>query len=193
MAVLAKAVGHEGLVRGQYRDLHEGADRRGEDEIASANQQKTGALFAAALEIAACIAGAAADARQSLQAAAAEIGHAFQLRDVLEDSDDEAAGPAKDRHKDEGKSTLVALLGRDGATRRMHSHLAQAERHLREAFAHQPDATGLMLAAFGFAPRGINPRAEAHHPDHAAGSLHRERSTTRASQRLGDGLSARLW
>jgi geranylgeranyl diphosphate synthase, type II len=188
VAVLADAVGHDGLVRGQYRDLHEGSVHRKEADIASTNQQKTGVLFAAALDMAARIAGADAAACQSLRDAAGEMGHAFQLRDDLEDRDDKAAGNLKDRHKDDDKSTLVALLGPAEAARRMQSHLAQAERHLHQAFPQKPGVTGLMLAAFGFGPQVISTRQEAHQPDDAT----RPQGRQSGARQIGNRSSARI-
>jgi geranylgeranyl diphosphate synthase, type II len=191
VVVLADAVGHDGLVRGQYRDLHEGAGLRAESDIASANRQKTGVLFAAALDMSARIAGADDSARQLLRAAADEMGHAFQLRDDLQDCDDEAHGPGKDRHKDEGKSTLVALLGRDEVSRRMQNHLAKAAGHLRGAFAHSPGTVALMLEAFGMRP-DANPSNEAARLTGDEPFARAERSSPRPTRRPGNGMSARI-
>jgi geranylgeranyl diphosphate synthase, type II len=165
VVVMSEAVGAKGLVRGQYRDLHEGLAARELADITATNQQKTGVLFAAALEMAALAAGGSDTARASLQAAASELGQAFQMRDDLEDgessdnSDGNGSGdrdslPAsKDRHKDDGKSTLVALLGREAVERRLQQHLLQAEQLLRTTFPGNDGVVGLMLEAFGLPPR----------------------------------------
>ncbi|MDB5938252.1 MAG: Farnesyltranstransferase (Geranylgeranyl-diphosphate synthase)-like protein, partial [Polaromonas sp.] len=84
--VLCQAMGLQGLVRGQYRDLREGAAERHCEEISSTNQQKTGSLFSAGFEMAALAAGADDATRRALRTAALELGQAFQLRDDMEDS-----------------------------------------------------------------------------------------------------------
>ncbi|WP_427913337.1 polyprenyl synthetase family protein [Ramlibacter sp. MMS24-I3-19] len=140
VCVLCDAVGPQGLVRGQFRDLREGASARTMHAIAEANDQKTGVLFACALEIAALVAGAP-QAVASLRAAASEVGQAFQLKDDLEDGTS-SAGPAdKDRHQDTGKSTMVALLGRGAVEQRLQEHLARAEALVREVL---PDSDALV-------------------------------------------------
>lgn len=128
--VLCEAVGPDGLVRGQFRDLREGASARTLQAIAEANDQKTGVLFACALEIAALVAGAP-QAVDSLRAAATELGQAFQLKDDLEDGVAAVQPMDKDRHQDTGKSTMVALLGRTAVEQRLHGHLARAEALIR--------------------------------------------------------------
>ena len=151
MVVLCDAIGTQGLVRGQYRDLREGAAQRGLDEIVSANQQKTGSLFSAALEIAALACGATVATREAMRAAAQELGHAFQMRDDLEDGAEAQPGKAvsKDRNKDVGKSTIVALLGRDEVRRRLQTHLQNAQAQLVAAMPGGGHVVDLMLEAFG--------------------------------------------
>ena len=147
--LLCEAVGARGLVRGQFRDLHEGRSARPASSIASTNDQKTGVLFTAALDMAALAAGAPDKARHALRAAASEFGQAFQLRDDLEDACDELMDRLKDSHQDDGKSTLVAVLGRDAVKRRLDAHLLRASGHLRKAFPDNEGVIGLMLEAFG--------------------------------------------
>jgi geranylgeranyl diphosphate synthase type II len=140
VSVLCNAVGEQGLVRGQYRDLREGASARSLQAIAETNDQKTGVLFACALELAALIAGAPQSVA-CLRAMATELGQAFQLKDDLEDISP-TAPTGKDRNQDIGKSTLVAALGRAGAQQRLRQHLEAAER-----FAHELGADSAMLVA----------------------------------------------
>jgi geranylgeranyl diphosphate synthase, type II len=185
--VLCDAVGHDGLVRGQYRDLHEGSARRAEGEILSANQQKTGVLFTAALDMAARVAGAKENVRRALRNAASDMGQAFQMRDDLEDGNDQEAALTKDRHKDDGKSTLVALLGRAEVERRMRIHLQQAEQQLRHAFTHDPDVAALMLQAFGV-PQEAASDSETDADDPARNSRH----TGRPALRPGNGAALQL-
>lgn len=153
VSVLCEAVGANGLVRGQYRDLREGALERPAGEIASANQQKTGSLFAAAFDMVAIAAGAEDSTRSCLRAAAVDLGHAFQLRDDLEDGADAQITITKDRNKDAGKSTMVALLGRDAVQELLDNHLILAETRLRQALPADDGAVTLLRTAFRPPPR----------------------------------------
>lgn len=150
VCVLCDAVGPRGLVQGQYRDLREGASARSLQAIAEANDQKTGVLFACALEIAALVAGAP-EAVDSLREAAAEIGQAFQLRDDLEDGLAVTGPVAKDRLQDTGKSTMVAVLGRAAAEQRLQGHLARAEALVRAVLPGGDPLVGVLRLAFGAA------------------------------------------
>lgn len=143
--LLCEAVG----ARGPFRDLHKGRSARPASHIASSNDQKTGVLFAAALDIAALAAGAPDEARHALRAAASELGQAFHLQGDLEDACDELMDRLKDSRQDDGKSTLVAVLGRDAVKRRLDAHLLQASAHLQGAFPGNEGLIGLMLEAFG--------------------------------------------
>jgi len=146
--VLCHAMGLQGLVRGQYRDLREGAAHRHCEDISSTNQQKTGSLFSAGFEMAALAAGAGEATRCALRTAALELGQAFQLRDDIEDSHRQPAILNKDRNKDAGKSTLVALLGLEAAERRLAGHLAQAQCQLRVALPEDEAIVAWVRSAF---------------------------------------------
>jgi geranylgeranyl diphosphate synthase type II len=133
VGVLSAAIGPQGLVKGQCQDLRDGAHARSSDDIATTNELKTCVLFGAALEMAALAAGASPAARQSLRAFAIHLGHAFQIRDDLQDVDGLMATD-KDTGKDNGKSTLFALLGEEAVRDRLHDHLRMARRHLAEVY-----------------------------------------------------------
>ncbi|TLX54152.1 polyprenyl synthetase family protein [Stutzerimonas nosocomialis] len=129
VCLLSQAIGPQGLVRGQYVDLREGRQQRSLDAIASANQLKTGSLFTAAVEIAALLGRCDALQRKLLFGFAVELGHAFQLLDDLDDSLG-SHQTGKDSGKDEGKSTVVSLLGADHTRQRLKEHLHRAEGQL---------------------------------------------------------------
>ncbi|HDZ56917.1 MAG TPA: polyprenyl synthetase family protein [Pseudomonas xinjiangensis] len=128
---LADAVGMQGLVKGQYEDLHDGAHPRSAEEIAATNELKTGVLFGATLHMAALIAEATEAQRELLEGFAFELGHAFQLLDDLMDG---TQLQDKDCGKDEGKSTLVALLGPDAVKKQLATHLEKADLYLAELY-----------------------------------------------------------
>jgi geranylgeranyl diphosphate synthase type II len=130
VAELSTAVGLQGLVQGQYLDLHEGAGARTAESILLANELKTSRLFDATLQMAAIVADAPQQARQRLRCFAQDLGQAFQLLDDLADG---LNGTGKDINKDHGKSTLVAMLGADAVHQRLRDHLRSADEHLASA------------------------------------------------------------
>ena len=129
VAKLAETVGTQGLVRGQFQDLHGGA--RTPDAIATTNELKTGVLLGVAADMAAIVAQADERAASSLRAFALAAGHAFQIRDDFLDLP--GADSGKDTGKDLGKATLLASLGFEEAQRLLARHLGDAGRHLDDA------------------------------------------------------------
>lgn len=140
VAALSNAVGLQGLVTGQYQDLHDGhASSAGAAE--QINDKKTGALFAVAFELAAIAAGSSMAVRAHMQEAAIELGRAFQLADDLADVEMNAERLGKNCQQDVGKRTLVAQLGAVRARRRLHAHVEEAQRLLALAL---PSDTALV-------------------------------------------------
>jgi geranylgeranyl diphosphate synthase type II len=137
VAELSRAVGTQGLVKGQYEDLREGRQPRDADAIARTNELKTAVLFDATLQMAAIAAGAGAQVRGALAAFALDLGQAFQLLDDLQDTTWPSSAIGKDVGKDVDKSTLVAVLGTGGVRHRLRQHLRSAERHLGQVY--QPE------------------------------------------------------
>ncbi|MEG3131834.1 polyprenyl synthetase family protein [Pantoea cypripedii] len=127
IAELSSAVGLQGLVQGQFQDLHDGAHARSTEAIELTNELKTSVLFRATLQMAAIAANASPAVRLKLSFFAQDLGQAFQLLDDLADGGQHTG---KDRHQDQGKSTLVAMLGAEGAERRLRDHLRSADAHL---------------------------------------------------------------
>lgn len=134
VAELSRAVGSQGLVKGQYEDLREGRKARSVEAIARTNELKTGVLFDAALQMAAIAAGATPEVRQSLAGFGLDLGQAFQLMDDLHDRSPSTTATGKDVGKDEGKATLVAVLGSSGVSHRLRQHLRSAEYHLARVY-----------------------------------------------------------
>lgn len=130
--LLAQATGAQGLVRGQYHDLHEGKHARPLEAIAHTNRLKTCPLFTAAVGFATLLTTADANCTDQLNGFATELGLAFQLLDDLADGlSPQQIG--KDSDKDAGKSTVVALLGPEAARQHVEEHLARAGQHLVDA------------------------------------------------------------
>ncbi|QNQ19981.1 polyprenyl synthetase family protein [Kosakonia sp. SMBL-WEM22] len=130
VAELSTAVGLHGLVQGQFLDLHEGDKARSPEAIQLTNELKTSRLFDATLQMAAIAAEAPPQVRERLRSFALDLGQAFQLMDDLTDG---LNGTGKDLNKDDGKSTLVAMLGAEVVHQRLSEHLRSADEHLATA------------------------------------------------------------
>ncbi len=129
---LSEAVGFQGLVAGQFRDLHE-RDVADCGPLHVLNGQKTGCLFVAAVEGGAIAGGAPPERREAARAFGARLGEAFQILDDLLDltSTPEAAG--KDVRQDDGKPTVVSLVGAEAARAEIKLRLGQALAELSDA------------------------------------------------------------
>jgi len=114
--LLARAVGSDGIIAGQFCDLRSdwqsGGDLSG---LTRMYVQKTGALFVAAVEAGARVAGVDERWVRAVREYAINLGLAFQLLDDLLDtfSSEEVIG--KDTAQDHGKTTLASRLGPDAA------------------------------------------------------------------------------
>jgi geranylgeranyl diphosphate synthase type II len=153
VAILAEAVGPDGLAGGQYEDLRGGERVRAVDRILDANHLKTGVLFVTAIEMAITVADAKREAADRLRRFAHHLGQAFQLLDDLHDSN--PGGGQGEPVEDAGKVTLVSLLGPEEVERRIAAHVTSGLADLRP---------GGLLATF---VRSIFERAR----DDAAGRL----------------------
>lgn len=119
---LSKAAGPAHLVGGQADDLAAGAgadlnDQEKLEHLRSIHRRKTGALFAAAIDIGATLAGGSAQQRAILADYAGHVGLAFQVVDDLLDltSDAQSLGKRTGKDSDRGKLTYPGLLGVNGA------------------------------------------------------------------------------
>ncbi|WP_312585864.1 polyprenyl synthetase family protein [Atlantibacter sp.] len=124
---LANAVGEQGLVLGQFRDLAGVGQSQDINDITATNELKTGVLFIAMLQVIGLTSHANEATRQRLSAFATDFGQLFQLLDDLSDSH---YTTGKDRNKDAGKPTLVNVMGRDHVCDRVYHHFHSANEHL---------------------------------------------------------------
>ncbi len=145
---LAEAAGAAGMCGGQMRDLE--AERAAFDEAAILELQamKTGALIRFACRAGGILAGAGDPHLARLDLYGARLGLAFQISDDLLDLHGEPAETGKDVGRDAaaGKATLVALLGEEGARRRLVALYEEA----CEALAHLPEDAILLRDLFEF-------------------------------------------
>ena len=154
--ILATAAGAEHLVGGQFDDL--AADsasktKKSSNSAASANasdysqaslpgtieqlesihRRKTGALFAAALDLGAVLADADDRAREALGNYAKDLGLAFQVVDDLLDhlSDSQTLGKRTGKDADRGKLTYPGLLGLEGAQQKARQLVQSSRQHVQ--------------------------------------------------------------
>jgi len=114
-ALLADAVGVDGLIGGQAADLLATDQEIGFDLLERIHRGKTGALFNASAVAGALTAGADATSIASLSAFAKNLGLAFQIIDDLLDVEGDPAATGKAVKKDARKTTFVSFSGVAGA------------------------------------------------------------------------------
>lgn len=136
VAALARGAGLGGMVGGQVLDL--AAEGRftngvleplGQDEIATLEAMKTGALLRFSCVSGAILGQAGREARLALERYGAAIGKAFQIADDLLDAEGDPAMVGKATHKDAAahKATFVRILGIEGAREKLGELVADAE------------------------------------------------------------------
>jgi len=127
---LAEAAGHAGMIGGQMIDMQASQSAFGADEVILLQRLKTGQLFEFSCEAGAILGQAGQEHQDRLRAYARDMGLVFQITDDLLDvtSTAEKTGKAVGKDKDQGKATLVSLLGLEGAR-------AEAEKLARRAAA----------------------------------------------------------
>ena len=113
--LLAGAIGPDGLIGGQARDLL--ATDRGItfEMLERIHREKTGALFVASALAGAVSAGAPAEAASALSAFAKNLGLAFQIIDDLLDVEGDPVQTGKAVREDIKKTTFVSFSGVLGA------------------------------------------------------------------------------
>jgi farnesyl diphosphate synthase len=144
MARLAEASGHDGMIGGQVIDML-ATERFGVEDVINLQRLKTGQLFEFACEAGPILAKAPAEDRARLRGYAREMGVVFQITDDLLDvtSTAEKTGKAVGKDRDQGKATLVTLLGVDGARAEAEKRAHAAIAALGPYAARAPELSGL--------------------------------------------------
>jgi farnesyl diphosphate synthase len=152
VARLAEAAGHDGMIGGQVIDMLapslESKEKKFDPEdVVNLQRLKTGQLFEFSCEVGPILARASAEDRARLRAYAREIGVVFQITDDLLDvtSTPEKTGKAVGKDKEQGKATLVTLLGVDGARAEAEKRAESAIAALGPYAARSPELSGLPL------------------------------------------------
>ena len=123
---LARAAGSQGMVLGQYLDLH-WTSRKGAGlaELNRIHRHKTGDLLGASAAMGAIAGGAPADIVDHCRRFGQLLGIAFQvLDDVLDESAATGKSPGKDRQA--GKLTYLALMSPEEARAEAAAYTRQA-------------------------------------------------------------------
>jgi farnesyl diphosphate synthase len=129
---LAQAAGPAGMVGGQAIDMAAGAAASDIGAVTRMQHLKTGVLIDFCCEAGAILGHAVPSKRQALRAYAHDLGLAYQMTDDLLDAEGASAAIGKPAGRDaqQGKATLVNLMGVE-RTRAQAAMLAdQAARHL---------------------------------------------------------------
>ncbi|MDE3116849.1 MAG: polyprenyl synthetase family protein [Pseudomonadota bacterium] len=125
---LARAAGCNGMIGGQMIDMQAAGADFGADEVILLQQLKTGALIEFSCVAGAILGEAGAEDEARLRSYARDVGLTFQITDDLLDvlSTAEKTGKAVGKDKDQGKATLVSLLGVEAARERAEALARQA-------------------------------------------------------------------
>jgi geranylgeranyl pyrophosphate synthase len=133
--LLAKAVGAEGMCRGQYLDMDAEGHQPTLEELTAIHGGKTAALLKAACQMGVLASGVQQETDALLKAAgryAEHLGLAFQIRDDLLDiiSTTETLGKPVGSDDANGKHTFVTLLGQEACVRMVEEQTALAKQAL---------------------------------------------------------------
>jgi farnesyl diphosphate synthase len=125
---LARAGGTLGMIGGQMIDIEAPVHVFGVDEVIQLQRLKTGALFEFCCVAGPILAEAGAEHENRLREYARDFGLIFQITDDLLDvqSTAEKTGKAVGKDAEQGKATLVSLLGVEGARARAEELARQA-------------------------------------------------------------------
>jgi geranylgeranyl diphosphate synthase type II len=130
--LLSESVGSEGIIAGQFCDLQ---IRHGHgDDVAGLTEmygRKTGALFVAALEAGARVAGVDEAWVKAVRSYGVNLGLAFQLLDDLLDTFGSCEEIGKDTGQDDEKSTLASRLGAHDTRQEVHRYIESAASALK--------------------------------------------------------------
>jgi len=144
-AMLAHAVGSNGLIAGQIADLANDNVNTTASDVQKLNALKTGALFDFCVDAGALLGNASPHQRKCFARFSQKLGLAFQLMDDLKDQLLSTSAASKSTQRDDGKQTLVALQGIKAVRTTIRGHVAIARASLAETgLANTPRIAGLL-------------------------------------------------
>ena len=127
---LSNAIGLQGLVKGQFKDITEEQKISKIDTILITNKFKTSSLFCALMQIASIITNSSIDIQKKLHLFSLNLGQAFQL---LDDLIDYTPNNSNYNSKNTNIITLVNILGKKEVEKRLRNHLKLANKYLQSA------------------------------------------------------------
>ncbi|MEB3702038.1 Polyprenyl synthetase family protein [Candidatus Bealeia paramacronuclearis] len=127
---LSRAIGAEGLVIGQMRDLEREGKTESHSDLLQVSLGKTGALFGFSTEAGGILGGASVEDLQNLRKFGELYGIAFQIQDDLLDVEVSSVVSGKTTGRDEAlnKTTFVSALGIEGARKEFENLITQAKK-----------------------------------------------------------------
>lgn len=130
--IFTQAIGPNGMVGGQYLDVHSTNAVVSEDVIQRLEYKKTAELIIAAVKMGAIFGHASEQATEQLVSFASNFGQAFQIYDDLIDVTETAQEAGKETQKDAsaGKNNYVTRLGIAGAQAKLAELIEQMKVNL---------------------------------------------------------------
>jgi len=134
----ARAVSTEGMVGGQFVDLHAPLDGLDPKTVKFVHNRKTGALIVAGLRAAALLCQASSEQLEALTAFSEKLGLAFQIGDDILDVTGDQHRLGKRTSRDQDRPNFADLVGVDEARRELDGLVSSALAHL-ESFDSRAD------------------------------------------------------
>jgi geranylgeranyl diphosphate synthase, type II len=163
--ILSHAIGSEGLVAGQEADLKWQPIAATRKDVELVHARKTAALFSAATEMGAIIAGINGADAQRMRDFGKRLGLAFQVLDDLLDVLAAREQAGKDVGRDAGKPSMVQTVGLEEAQREAREHIDGAALLV----AHANGAPGLLGDFALNLMTSLQNSVTFHHPETPAG------------------------
>ena len=113
--ILSRSVGSEGLVAGQEQDLKWSSTKATRRDVELVHARKTAALFSAAAEMGAVVAGAGEEIIAVMRNFGMKLGLAFQILDDLLDATASRESVGKDVAQDGRRPSLALSIGLEAA------------------------------------------------------------------------------
>jgi geranylgeranyl diphosphate synthase type II len=129
--ILSRSVGSDGLVAGQEQDLKWSPAKATRRDVELVHARKTAALFSAAAEMGAVVAGAGESSIALMREFGMKLGLAFQILDDLLDATANCESTGKDVGRDDGRPSLVLSIGLEAARHEAQIYIAEANSLIR--------------------------------------------------------------
>ena len=124
--ILSRSVGSDGLVAGQEQDLKWSPTQATRLDVELVHARKTAALFSAAAEMGAAVAGAPEREVRLMREFGMKLGLAFQILDDLLDATASRESAGKDVAQDGGRPSLVFSIGLEAARQAAQIYIDEA-------------------------------------------------------------------